>query len=56
MSRALAAALLLAAVLAGCGGGEVSWCIQGGSGSLSVGYHSADCPPDSKKSQPLPLS
>ena len=56
MSRALAAALLLAAVLAGCGGGEVSWCIQSGSGSLSAGYHSADCRPDSKKNQPLPVS
>ncbi|MBN8557906.1 MAG: hypothetical protein LCH72_16160 [Proteobacteria bacterium] len=56
MPDTLTAALLPAATLAACGGGDLSWCIQGGSGSLSAGCHSADSPPDSQKNQPLPVS
>ena len=44
-SRLLAAVLVAARVLAGCGGGtEVSWCL-GGDG-FSAGYNTSQCPPD----------
>lgn len=43
LPRALA--LLLAAALAGCGGGtEVSWCV-GGDG-FSAGFNAPDCQPN----------
>ena len=44
-SRLLAAVIVAASVLAGCGGGtEVSWCL-GGDG-FSAGYNTSQCPPD----------
>ena len=46
--RALAAAaitLTAAALLAGCGG-DASWCFNDGSGRVSAGYNTTQCPPD----------
>ena len=41
----LAVALSAMLLLAGCGGGtEVSWCF--GSGSVSAGHNSTQCPPN----------
>ena len=48
--------LLLAAALAGCGGGELSWCIHSGSGSLAGGPNPPDCPPDPKPDRSLQAS
>jgi hypothetical protein len=45
----MAALWLALGLLAGCGGGEVSWCFSGGSGTVSAGYNSTDCPPDADK-------
>lgn len=42
--HALAAALLVTAVLAACGGTDVSWCI-GGDG-FAASYNTAQCPPE----------
>ena len=42
------AAWLATLLLVGCGGGsEVSWCIGGGSGGVSAGYNTTQCPPES---------
>ena len=50
------AVLLLAAALAGCGGGELSWCIHSGSGSLAGGPNPPDCPLDPKPDRSLQAS
>lgn len=52
--RALAGALLLAATLAGCGGGDVSWCVSGG--AFAAGYNSSDCPRDPDGNHPQPAT
>ena len=44
----LAAWLATLLLLVGCGGGsEVSWCIGSGSGGVSAGYNTSQCPPES---------
>ncbi|QTD46666.1 hypothetical protein [Ottowia testudinis] len=48
-------ALLAALLLAGCGGGsEVSWCFSDGSGAVSAGYNTTQCPPAPSARQALP--
>ena len=37
--------LALGLWLAGCGGGDLSWCLSNGSGSMSAGFNTSDCPP-----------
>ncbi|MDO5289781.1 MAG: hypothetical protein Q4F13_09135 [Pseudomonadota bacterium] len=42
---AVLAPLAASALLAGCGDG-VSWCYGSGDGTVSAGYNTTQCPPD----------